>query len=195
MFKIFAIIMLTVTTIFAVEEVGQLEQQREQLHEKTSAAGKFAQLAKYVVDNESQALESNNSLKQQFKEMQEKQGESSLIALRSVATKEDAVAARSYYLGVRGNLFAAEIVTALEIIALQASAIDQSERDKMNLHFSKTFDFVKKTLTDSNLGIPDIEKKDVSTAENAIAARTYYKGVKEDLLGRTEAMAEGKSFG
>jgi hypothetical protein len=54
MFKIFVVIMLAVTTIFAVEEVAQLEQQREQLHEKTSAVGKFAQLAKYVMDNKSQ---------------------------------------------------------------------------------------------------------------------------------------------
>ncbi|MCE2715714.1 MAG: hypothetical protein ACK4V2_01270 [Pseudomonadota bacterium] len=120
--------------------------------------------------------------------MQEKQGKSSLIVLRSVATKEDAVTARSYYLGVRDNLFAAEIVLAFEIMALQSSVMDQSQREGMNTHFSQTYDGMKEML-------PAIEKRDISTEENALAARIYYKGVKENLLGRTDAMAKGESFG
>jgi hypothetical protein len=43
--------------------------------------------------------------------------------------------------------------------------------------------------------LPAIEKRDISTEENALAARIYYKGVKENLLGRTDAMAKGESFG
>ena len=97
-------------SFFAAEEKVLIEQQLLQIHERTFAAGKFAQLAKCVVDNERKASELNDLLTQQFEEMRQNQGESSLIVLRAIATKEEAQAARAYYLGVRNNLLVAEIV-------------------------------------------------------------------------------------
>lgn len=194
MLKIFAVIMLCIATVFATEEVAQLEQQLAQLHEKTSAAGKFAQLAGHVMKNKDQAEATDAILEQQFSALGD-QGAGPLIAKRNIKSHEEAVTSRSYYLGVRDNLFAAEVVLALEIMALQSSAMNQSQRAEMNTNFSKTYDGMKEMLKDSNLGIPAIEKKDISTEENALAARIYYKEVKDNLLGRTKAMAKGENFG
>ncbi len=196
MFKVLAFLGIMVTSsFFAAENKEQLEQQLAQIHERTSAAGKFAQLAKFVIENESKASESNDSLTQQFEEMRQNQGESSLIVLRGIATKEEAEAARVYYLGVRNNLFVAEVVLTLEILALQASAADEEKRHEMNTHFAQTFDGMKEMLIGSHLPIPTVEKLSVATKDAAISARTYYAGVKDNLLGRTEAMAKGESFG
>lgn len=184
-------------SFFAAETAEQLNQQLAQLHERTSAAGKFAQLAKYVIDNEGKALESNYSLTQQFEGMRQNQGESSLIVLRAIATKEEAAAARSYYLGVRNNLLAAEIVVAFEIMALQASsdAVDNSTRVLLSGNLAATFDGVEEMLKESTLKIPDVQKLNIATKDAAISARTYYAGVKDNLLSRTKAMANGEFFG
>ena len=198
MLKVLVILGILVTgSFFAAETKEQLEQQLAQIHERTSAAGKFAQLAQYVIDNESKATESNDSLTQQFEEMRQNQGESSLIVLRDIATKEKAQAARAYYLGVRNNLFAAEIVLAFEIMASQASSneISSSDRESLNNGFTQTFDGMKEMLTGSHLPIPSVERLSVATIDAAILARTYYAGIKNNLLGRIEAMAKGQSFG
>jgi len=198
MLKVLAILGIFVTgNFFAAETKEQLERQLAQIHEGTSAAGKFAQLAKYVIDNESKASESNDSLTQQFEEIRQNQGESSLIVLRAIATKEEAQAARAYYLGVRNNLLAAEIVLAFEIMASQASSdeISSSVRESLDNGFAQTFDGMKEMLTGSHLPIPSVERLSVATIDAAILARTYYAGVKNNLLGRTEAMAKGQSFG
>lgn len=183
-------------SFFAAEEKALLEQQLVQIHERTSAAGKFAQLAKCVVDNESKASELSNSLTAQFDEMQQNQGENSLITLRGIATKEEAQTARAYYLGVRNNLLVAEIVLALEIMASQASSdeISNSVRESLDRGFAQTFDGMKEMLTGSHLPIPSVERLSVATIDAAILARTYYAGVKNNLLGRTEAMAKEESF-
>lgn len=198
MFKILTFLGVMVTSsFFAAETKEQLEQQLAQLHEQTSAAGKFAQLAKFVIDNESKASESNDSLKAQFEEMRQNQGESSLIGLRGIATKADAEVARAYYLGVRNNLCATGIMLTFEIIALQASSneIDSSVRESLNNVFAETFDSVKEMLISSNLPIPPVQKCSVATIDAANSARAYYAGIKDNLLGRTEAMARGESFG
>jgi len=197
MLKVLVILGILVTgSFFAAETKEQLEQQLEQIHERTSAAGKFAQLAKCVVDNESKASELSNSLTAQFDEMQQNQGENSLITLRGIATKEEAQAARAYYLGVRNNLLVAEIVLALEIMASQASSdeISNSVRESLDRGFTQTFDGMKEMLTGSHLPIPSVGRLNVATIDAAILARTYYAGVKNNLLGITEAMAKGESF-
>ena len=146
MLKVLVILGILVTgSFFAAETKEQLEQQLEQIHERTLAAGKFAQLAQYVTDNEGEASESNDLLTQQFEEMRQNQGESSLIVLRAIATKEEAQTARAYYLGVRNNLLVAEIVLALEIMASQASSdeISNSVRESLDRGFTQTFDGMK----------------------------------------------------
>lgn len=182
---------------FAAETKEQLERQLVQIHERTSAAGKFAQLAQYVINNESKASDLNDSLTQQFEEMRQNQGESSLIVFRAIATKEEAVAARFYYLGVRNNLFVTEVVLAFQIMASQASSneISSSVRESLDNGFAQTFDGMKEMLTGSHLLIPPVEKLNIATKDAAISARTYYAGVKDNLLARTEAMAKGEFFG
>lgn len=197
MLKVLVILGILVTgSFFAAETKEQLEQQLEQIHERTLAAGKFAQLAQYVTDNEGEASESNDLLTQQFEEMRQNQGESSLIVLRAIATKEEAQTARAYYLGVRNNLLVAEIVLALEIMASQASSdeISNSVRESLDRGFAQTFDRMKEILTGSHLPIPSVDRLSVATIDAAILARTYYAGVKNNLLGRTEAMAKEESF-
>lgn len=193
MLKIFTFLAIGIATIFATEEIQQLEQQLAQLHERTSAAGRFAQLAKFVIDNPGKATESNQTLQQQFAALN--QSEQMHITLYNVATSDDATTARAYYLGVRNTLFAAEIVSAFEIMALQASMMDDEQQIAMNEHFSQTFDGMKELLIGSNLGISTIEKQNVSSKEKALAAYSYYRGVKDNLLGRVEAMAKGELFG
>jgi len=184
-------------SFFAAETTKQLEQQLAQLHEQTSAAGKFAQLAGYVMKNASEASKANEILETEFSKMREAQGESSLIVQRSIATHEEATAARSYYLGVRDNLLAAEIVVTFEIMALQASsdAVDNPVRASLSGNLATTFDGMKEMLKESTLKIPDVQKLSINSQENAMSARTYYAGVKKNLLGRTEAMGKGESFG
>ena len=197
MLKVLVILGILVTgSFFAAETKEQLEQQLEQIHERTLAAGKFAQLAQYVTDNEGEASELNDILTQQFEEMRQNQGESSLIVLRAIATKEEAQTARAYYLGVRNNLLVAEIVLALEIMASQASSdeISNSVRESLDRGFAQTFDRMKEILTGSHLPIPSVDRLSVATIDAAILARTYYAGVKNNLLGRTEAMAKEESF-
>lgn len=197
MLKVLVILGILVTgSFFAAETKEQLEQQLEQIHERTLAAGKFAQLAQYVTDNEGEASELNDLLTQQFEEMRQNQGESSLIVLRAIATKEEAQTARAYYLGVRNNLLVAEIVLALEIMASQASSdeISNSVRESLDRGFAQTFDRMKEILTGSHLPIPSVDRLSVATIDAAILARTYYAGVKNNLLGRTEAMAKEESF-
>jgi hypothetical protein len=184
-------------SFFAAETKEHLEQQLAQIHERTSAAGKFVQLAQYVINNESKASESNDSLTQQFEEMRKNQGESSLIVFRAIATKEEAQASRAYYLGVRNNLFAAEVVLTFEIMASQASSneISSSVRESLDNGFAQTFDGMKEMITGSHLPILSAERLSVATIDAAISACTYYAGVKNNLLGRTEAMAKEESFG
>jgi len=198
MFRVLAFLgFLVAGNFLAAETAEQLNQQLAQIHGRTSAAGKFAQLAKYVIDNESKALESNDSLTQQFEEMRQNQGESSLIVFRAIATKEEAATARAYYLGVRDNLLAAQIVVAFEIMALQASSdeVDNSTRASLSGNLAATFDSVKEMLKESTLKIPDVQKLSIDSQANAIAARTYYAGVKDNLIARAEAMGRGESFG
>lgn len=193
MLKVLICLAVLATGICATEEIQRLEQQLAEMHKKTSVAGKFAQLAGHVMKNRDQAEEMDAILEQQFSALGD-QGIGPVISKLNIKNHEEAVAARSYYLGARDNIFAAGVVLALEIMALQASKMDQNQRNTMNMHLAQTFDGMKEVLAESNLAMPAIEKKDISTAEGAIAARAYYKSVKENLIGRVDAMAKGESF-
>ena len=129
---------------FFASEIGDenLNQLREQIHQRALSAVKFGQYAKFVLENDTPASEIDKLLIQEFEAMNQSQGESPLITLRSIATKDDAAAARAYYLGLKENLFAVTIVLAFEMLALQASsdAMNSEERSSLNDTFKQSFE-------------------------------------------------------
>ena len=176
---------------FFASEIGDenLNQLREQIHQRALSAVKFGQYAKFVLENDTLASEIDKLLIQEFEAMNQSQGESPLITLRSIATKDDAAAARAYYLGLKENLFAVTIVLAFEMLALQASsdAMNSEERSSLNDTFKQSFENMRAIL---GAGIA-VECRPISTIDEAIAARNYYLKVRENLFARTVAMTEG----
>ena len=176
--------------LFASEIGGEdLNQLREQIHQRALNALKFGQYAKFVLENDAPASEIDKLLTQEFEAMNQNQGESPLITLRSIATKDDAAAARAYYLGVKENLFAVTIVLAFEMLALQASsdAMNSEERSSLNDTFKQSVENMRAIL---GAGVA-VECQPISTIDEAIAARNYYLKVRENLFARTVAMTEG----
>jgi hypothetical protein len=166
----------------------------QELNKRLLHAQEFALFAIAALNNELQAAALNEQFKQKFEEKTLEIGSSPLVALRSIATKEEAKGARSYYLGVRDNLSAITILLAFEAMALKASGAENDEaREALNNLLSQNFDVMKEILKDGP-GIPDFELRSIGTKDNAIAARAYYAGIKDNLLGRTEAMGKGESF-
>ncbi len=124
--------------------------------------------------------------------MEQKLGESSLIALRSIATKDDAATARAYYLGVKENLFAATIVLAFEMLALQASSdvLSSGERALLNDNFKQSFESMS-TILGAGLAV---ELRSISTIADANAALEYYLNIRKNLLERCVAMTNNASI-
>jgi hypothetical protein len=129
---------------------------------------------------------------QEFEIMKQNLGESPLIVLRSIATREEAATARAYYLGVKENLFAVTIVLAFEMLALQASSDVRSstERSLLNDNFKQSFENMRAIL---GAGVA-VECQPISTIDEAIAARDYYLKVRENLLERCLVMAGNASI-
>ena len=179
--------------IFAAEtsiggmSADDLSTLREHVYEVTRVAGKSACLAKFVIDG-GNTEEGNDKLKKEFHAIETlMSAKHPLIVQRSIATKEEATAARAYYLGVKENLFAVTITMAFEIMAVQAnfSEIDVATRTSLNNNLVQTFENVQGALGEG----PAIELRSIATKGEAVVACAYYRGVGDNLLVRTLAMA------
>ncbi len=194
MLKTLILIGVIISGNFFASEIGDenLNQLREQIHQRALSAVKFGQYAKFVLENDTPASEVDKLLMQEFEIMKKNLGESPLIILRSIATREEAATARAYYLGVKENLFAVTIVLAFEMLALQASSDVRSstERSLLNDNFKQSFENMKAIL---GAGVA-VECQPISTIDEAIAARDYYLKVRENLLERCLVMAGNASI-
>ncbi len=182
------------TNIFAAEtsiagmNADDLITLRGQIYQVTMVAGKAAILAKCVMNGGS-VEECSGNLTKEFKVIETLMSAAHpLIVQRSIATKKEAEIAHAYYLGVKENLFAVTIAMAFEAMAEQANyaGIDDEKREPLNDRLAKVFRVVQGELGAG----PAIELRSITTKEEATAACIYYRGVRDNLLARIQAMAK-----